>query len=78
MADFMKDLPSRDRSNFTRLGEGGADQSSAHHHHQNARPGASVVSRHRSAMYVPTKEYPSEQVIHNSLHRYILNLMLFR
>ena len=62
MADFLKDLPTRNRENFTRLQPGTDGTPRQASGAAQARPGASAVARHRAAIYVPTKDYPPEQV----------------
>lgn len=56
VSELLKDLPTHNRDNFTRLqldiGPGGSISS----RHQ-------VTTRHRPAVYVPTKDVPSAQVI---------------
>lgn len=56
LSDFLKDLPTYNSENFSRI-NGNADGSAS-----NSRSSHST-SRHRPAMYVPTKDYPYEQEI---------------
>nr|ACO10886.1 DET1- and DDB1-associated protein 1 [Caligus rogercresseyi] len=51
VSDFLRDLPSRDRDNFTRLS---SEAGGSPNGHQSVR---------RSTVYVPTKDFPSEQII---------------
>ena len=63
--DFLKDLPTRNSANFARLQPGSDDAGGARNRggdQQQARSSSSAVSRHRSNIYVPTKDYPSDQV----------------
>ena len=59
VSEFLKDLPTHNRDNFTRLhsdgnvGPGGSLYSSRNH----------VTTRHRPTVYVPTKDIPADQVI---------------
>merc|ERR1712142_992289 len=60
LSEFLKDLPTHNRDNFTRLhsdsslgGPGGSLYSSRNH----------VTTRQRPTVYVPTKDVPAEQVI---------------
>lgn len=50
VSEFLKNLPTHNRDNFTRL------QTDSPSHRQSS-------TRHRSTVYVPTKDIPSEQVI---------------
>ncbi len=55
ISDFLKDLPTHNSDNFSRLPcEGGSG---------GRRFGGSVTTRERSTVYVPTKDIPSEQII---------------
>ncbi len=60
VSDFLKDLPTRNRDNFTKLhlGEGGRGREPR----PQPQASSSAVARHRATIYVPTKDYPSEQV----------------
>ncbi|CAB4065154.1 DDA1 [Lepeophtheirus salmonis] len=51
VSDFLKNLPSRNRDNFTRIS---SDSGPVGGGHQSVR---------RSTVYVPTKDFPSEQII---------------
>ena len=55
LGDFLKDLPTYNRENFTRI----------HNNESSNRNGGNqqITSRNRPTMYVPTKEYPYEQEI---------------
>ena len=61
MADFLKNLPTHNSANFSKLtgSDGGSSGSSS-----NTRSRSSyTVPRHKSTVYVPTVDYPSEQII---------------
>ena len=55
LGDFLKDLPTYNRENFTRI----HNNESSHRNGGNQQ----ITSRNRPTMYVPTKEYPYEQEI---------------
>jgi hypothetical protein len=57
VSDFLKNLPIHNSENFTKLNSGEG--------HSNGRPSGSqhsITSRHRPAVYVPTTDFPAEQV----------------
>ena len=51
LSDFLKDLPTYNRENFTRISS------------ESATASRNSSSRTRPAMYVPTKDHPEEQEI---------------
>jgi len=55
LSEFLKDLPTHNRDNFTRIQTDASSLGRPHH--------GQVTSRSRSTVYVPTKDIPSEQVI---------------
>lgn len=55
LSEFLKDLPTHNRDNFTRLQTDASSVGRPHH--------GQITSRTRSTVYVPTKDIPSEQVI---------------
>jgi DET1- and DDB1-associated protein 1 len=62
LSDYLKDLPTYNRDNFTRIAS--HDVNSGGAGTPNSRSGTTAVtSRQRPSVYVPTKDYPSEQVI---------------
>ena len=72
LSDFLKDLPTYNRDNFTRIHSNDSttaaaaspSPSSSASAAGNAAPNRGhSTSRHRPAMYVPTKDYPYEQEI---------------
>merc|ERR1712176_1258290 len=59
LSDFLKDLPTYNRENFSRIHNSDGSTTSS----STTPRGASTASRHRPQMYVPTKDYPHEQEI---------------
>merc|ERR1712223_1363479 len=59
LSDFLKDLPTYNRENFSRIHNNDGSTTSS----STTPRGASTASRHRPQMYVPTKDYPHEQEI---------------
>ena len=55
LSEFLKDLPTHNRDNFTRLPTYTSSAGRPHH--------GQVTTRTRSTVYVPTKDVPSEQII---------------
>jgi len=55
LSEFLKDLPTHNRDNFTRIQTDASSLGRPHH--------GQVSTRSRSTVYVPTKDIPSEQVI---------------
>ncbi len=49
-SDFLKNLPTHNRENFSRLHSGDVGGS------------RTASTRHRSVVYIPSNDYPSEQV----------------
>ena len=58
VSDFLKNLPIHNSENFTKLNASDVYSRSA----VGGGGQHSVTSRHRPALYVPTTDYPSEQV----------------
>ena len=74
MADFLKDLPTHNSANFSKLTAG--DSGPRGGRASSSSTNSYTVPRHKSTVYVPTVDYPSEQVIvtekTNILLRYLL------
>ena len=58
LSDFLKDLPTYNSENFSRINGNDASSAAA-----SSSRSSHSTSRHRPAMYVPTKDYPYEQEI---------------
>ena len=62
LGEFLKNLPTHNRENFSNVSLGGSyDISSAQRQHYNSSTGVSC--RYRNPLYVPTKDFPGEQRI---------------
>lgn len=60
LSDFLKDLPTYNRENFSRINNSDGPNTASS---STTTRNASTASRHRPQMYVPTKDYPHEQEI---------------
>ena len=67
LSDFLKDLPTHNSANFTRLhasdGPAAASASSSSSVLEPKSSVSSAIARHRATQYVPTKDIPSDQII---------------
>ena len=62
LGDFLRNLPTHNRENFSNVSAGGSyDISCAQRQHNNSSTGVSC--RYRNPLYVPTKDFPGEQRI---------------
>lgn len=60
-SEFLKNLPTHNSQNFTRLHTDGVPAASGVR--GSTSSGGHAASRHRPTVYVPTKDYPAEQII---------------
>lgn len=61
VSDFLKNLPTHNSENFTKLNS--SDGVAANGRPLTSGSQQSMTSRHRPAVYVPTTDYPTEQLI---------------
>ena len=74
VSDFLKNLPTHNSENFTKLNS--SDGVAANGRPLTSGSQQSMTSRHRPAVYIPTTDYPTEQVslwvIRKWLHLYFV------
>ena len=63
LGDFLKDLPTYNRENFTRINSGAPNSEPSNTNSSSNSNKNLSTSRHRPTMYVPTKDYPYAQEI---------------
>jgi DET1- and DDB1-associated protein 1 len=61
LGDLLKDLPTHNRDNFSRINTGPDGSFAGQRQHYNTSSG--VNGRHRNPLYIPTKDFPEEQLI---------------
>lgn len=67
LSEYLKDLPTHNRDNFTRLqADGGAGGNLSRNQ---------ATTRHRPAVYVPTKDIPASQVIKTEKYNILVHYL---